>query len=225
MSGHTKEKIHFGQRAQGVLEKSKFQNSKLCRTCNKIKKINDFYSSFHKDNKQNYFSKDCKSCEKIFHKQYREQNKHIISLKLKHLRKKEPERYHKYSRKYRKKLKTTIYKMISNNKIECVNCGCNIFEALEINHKFGGGTKENKKRMGKRSGSALQFYKSIRDKKYDITKLELVCIPCNAIHRAIMKLGKNHWNITFTKFPKTIEIWKFLEERHALEKELKEKYG
>lgn len=107
------------------------------------------------------------------------------------------ERIQKF-RDYRLKVKLEAYKKINGDKIiKCVYCGCDNIEALEINHKEGGGHKERVK--DKLHHGGLEFYNLLRQNKYDISKLELTCIVCNARHRAIMKLGKNFWVVTYKK--------------------------
>jgi len=75
---------------------------------------------------------------------------------------------------------------------KCVYCGCDIPEALEINHINGGGTKE------KYFTHRKQFYLDILAGRYDISKLELTCKICNAWHCLVKLKGiEDRWRITF----------------------------
>ena len=80
---------------------------------------------------------------------------------------------------------------------KCVNCGCTIPEALEINHKDGGGRKEY------HSGSAGDRQKdmlfAILNESRSTNDLELRCKVCNILHyvESIKKLpGK--WTVKWT---------------------------
>lgn len=60
--------------------------------------------------------------------------------------------------------------------LRCIICGCTIFEALEINHKNGGGNKEYRKQRH------LYFYKAIISGRRKTDDLEIRCKVCNIVH-------------------------------------------
>lgn len=69
-------------------------------------------------------------------------------------------------------------------------CGCDISEALEINHKNGGGHKR-KKWQTRRA-----FYFAILNGKQNKDELELTCRVCNAWHCLTRLRGiEDHWDI------------------------------
>jgi len=74
----------------------------------------------------------------------------------------------------------------------CVYCGCDDFEALEFNHKNGGGTKEYKQHHH-------NAYSMMRDVlKNKRTDIELVCRICNAHHYLTkIKNLKDRWTIVY----------------------------
>ena len=82
------------------------------------------------------------------------------------------------------KLKT---KMRTKNKVfallgnKCVYCGCDNLNALEINHKNGGGTKERKK------SRIISLWQAVAYGHRKIDDLELVCRVCNAVHYLELK--------------------------------------
>lgn len=75
-----------------------------------------------------------------------------------------------------------VFKKI-NPDLKCARCGCDDVRFLEINHKYGGGTKEV--RSSKRTIHYLVFYYN-----RPTNDLELVCRPCNHIHYLEMKFGE-----------------------------------
>jgi len=91
-------------------------------------------------------------------------------------------------RKYRKEVKIKAYQKLGG---KCVYCGCNNFDALEINHKFGGGAQEIKTRI-----SNYKFYLDIVAGRRTTEDLELTCRVCNAWHylTKIKKIAGN-WRI------------------------------
>jgi adenine-specific DNA methylase len=77
---------------------------------------------------------------------------------------------------------------------KCVNCGCNDYKALEINHINGGGGKEHKEHHNE----AKQVYLDIiNGKRQD---LDLRCKVCNALHYLVELKGlENYWNVTYNR--------------------------
>ena len=88
-------------------------------------------------------------------------------------------------RKYRKGLRIRAIEALGGT---CVYCGCDDFEALEFNHKNGGGYQE---KNGHRSKSFLLSI--IRNERDDI---EVTCRICNAYHYLKLIKGiEGSWNI------------------------------
>jgi hypothetical protein len=79
---------------------------------------------------------------------------------------------------------------------KCVNCGCDDFEALELNHKNGGGAKEQRE-----SGSRTkQLYLDILSGRRKKEEFDLRCRVCNSLHYLTELKGiKDKWKITYIK--------------------------
>ena len=69
----------------------------------------------------------------------------------------------------------------------CVNCGCDDFSILEINHIKGGGRKALKQTPNR------QLYRQIVNDKVDLSEYNVLCRVCNALHYVQDILGiKGH---------------------------------
>ena len=75
--------------------------------------------------------------------------------------------------------------------LQCVYCGCNTIGALEINHKNGGGCKENK-------GAGSVTVNNVYFGRRKTDDLEIVCRVCNAWHYISRKIGEDRWKITWS---------------------------
>ena len=97
-------------------------------------------------------------------------------------------------RNYCRNLRQQVLELLGN---KCINCGCDIVEALEINHKKGGGNQEKKNKYKK---SAKWFYLDILKNRRNTQDLELRCIICNSHHR-LTQLQKipDFWKIVWNK--------------------------
>lgn len=84
-----------------------------------------------------------------------------------------------------------VFEMLCGGKPRCVRCGCEVYEALELNHKKGGGAHE---RRNTSSRSRLLY--QLASGKRDAADFEVTCIVCNAAHYAEMKTGLT-WKVTF----------------------------
>lgn len=168
---------------------------KICQVCKKI-----FMSSFRQSRIQKYCSKECrlvarnkrrnkginkksgikfKSTSREYHKAYaikiqasKLRNKYHTNPEY---RKKVLEMIKRSMKKGYDKLKNDVYQKLGR---KCVYCGCDVYEALEINHINGGGSKEFS--TGKNHKSHRVFYLEILNNKRQ--DLEIVCRPCNAVH-------------------------------------------
>jgi hypothetical protein len=70
---------------------------------------------------------------------------------------------------------------------QCVNCGCDEFSILEINHINGGGRKALKVKQNR------QLYRDIVNDKVDLNEYNVLCRVCNALHYVQEILGvKGH---------------------------------
>jgi len=90
-------------------------------------------------------------------------------------------------REYDRRLREKVLILLGG---KCINCGCDEFEVLEINHKNGGGRKE------RYTNRARQFYLHILNGTRKTDDLELTCIICNAYHKAkVLRKAKSNWKI------------------------------
>lgn len=97
---------------------------------------------------------------------------------LKEWRKQRPGYSGEWERRYRRR----ALLVVGNGNVACVRCGCDMPEIIEINHKNGGGGKELKKLGNK-------WNRMIAKLERDVSDLELLCRPCNAIHYLESKHG------------------------------------
>lgn len=77
--------------------------------------------------------------------------------------------------------KRAFFKIQNTIHFHCERCGCDDIRLLEINHKNGGGSRQDPNR-GKLLRDIIQNRRSVDD-------LELLCRPCNALHYLEMKYG------------------------------------
>lgn len=90
---------------------------------------------------------------------------------------------------YRQKIKKKALEILGG---KCVYCGCDIPEALEMNHINGGGRKE--KRINPHYTTKI-YADIIAGRRTDI---ELTCRVCNALHYLVKLKGlPNRWKIIF----------------------------
>lgn len=98
------------------------------------------------------------------------------------------ERTQESQRKYLRSLRIRVIEKLGG---KCVNCGCDNFAALEINHIKGCGRKD--RRVGSK-----QYYLSILSDK--IKDLEMTCIVCNALHKAkVINKIEDDWVISWQR--------------------------
>ena len=97
-------------------------------------------------------------------------------------------------REWNKRLRIRVIKLLGG---KCVNCGCDDFEALEINHINGGGSQEKNKKYG---GSYRSFLYDILAGRRSKDDLDIRCKVCNAAHclKELKKLNGN-WKIIYEK--------------------------
>ncbi len=73
----------------------------------------------------------------------------------------------------------------------CVNCGCDEFSLLEINHVMGGGRVEQKIK------SPRQLCRDIVKAKVDSSAYNILCRVCNALHYVQNILGVNGHKVSW----------------------------
>lgn len=92
-------------------------------------------------------------------------------------------------KKYMRRIRKEVIEMLGG---KCINCGCNDYDALEINHINGGGNEEIRQ-IGKKS-----FIFAIHNGTRKTNDLEVTCRVCNALHYLIDIKGlQNKWKITY----------------------------
>lgn len=120
---------------------------------------------------------------------------------------KDPEKQRDFNREWARKkrltnpesiryreLRTKVLEKLGN---KCIYCGCDIPEALEINHKNGGGSVDINPR--KRNRSSRQFYLDILSGRRKTDDLELTCRVCNSVHYLVELKGLGeHWKVLYT---------------------------
>lgn len=83
-----------------------------------------------------------------------------------------------------------ILKKVGRGSIKCVNCGCDDYRIIEINHINGGGTKEKNR-------TNRQFFRDILNNHRTIDDLNLLCRVCNAEHFINLKFGIKNFKIIY----------------------------
>lgn len=80
-----------------------------------------------------------------------------------------------------------LQKISGSQKPKCTHCGCNVLEALQINHI----SPEDSTCIsdGKKYGSYHMFYKAILEGRRKTNDLEVACRVCNARHYLEWKFG------------------------------------
>lgn len=122
------------------------------------------------------------------YKKYKDKNRRREYLRKyrKIWEEKNPERTKKKYLKYHANLRKKAINILGGPK--CSNCGCTVFEILEINHLNGGGRKEA------RSGKAtFSYLRDIIHGRVDVKKYDILCRVCNSLHYVEQLLGiKGH---------------------------------
>lgn len=82
--------------------------------------------------------------------------------------------FNEYSLKKHRDLRKEV--MIKLGGIKCAECGCDVYEILEINHINGNGADERKVK------STKKFLRDIYYDKVDISEYNVLCKICNTEH-------------------------------------------
>jgi len=120
----------------------------------------------------------CPKCSKVRSVRDRNYEGRANIASLKRNMKVNPKRRTEWDRTYRRR----AVLLVGRGDVVCVRCGCDRPELIEINHKNGGGGIELRKMKGK-------FYRAIATMNRDVSDLELLCRPCNAVHALELKHG------------------------------------
>ena len=124
--------------------------------------------------------------KKQYDREYYEKNKEIILEQKREYNQEHREKQIEYKRKRYQACKNKLIEKLGG---KCIYCGCNIPEALEINHINGGGHSEYREK------GAYRIYREILGGIYPYPT-ELVCKVCNAVHYLKMK-NINGFKVTF----------------------------
>lgn len=109
-------------------------------------------------------------------RKYREKHRGILREKNRQYRKDHPENGLQHTREQRYRALEIVGKGI----LKCVRCRCDDCRLLEINHKHGGGAKDQK---------GNRFNCDIISGRRSTDDLEILCKPCNAVHFLELKYG------------------------------------
>lgn len=135
-----------------------------------------------------------------YKKEYRKKNKlkHAIYARNYYLKnqKVKNEKQKTYSLNHHRKKKLELMNLLGGP--FCAECGCNILRALEFNHIFGGGSKEEKQK-GRCTTPADRYRQLIKNPEL-IKNFNVLCRLCNAHHylRDTKKVTGGSWNVIFT---------------------------
>ena len=86
-----------------------------------------------------------------------------------------PEKMRELCKRDRRRIRREVLKHYSNNSFKCANCGYNTFNALVIDHAYGGGNR-HKKEIKKSGGG--KFYHWLKKNKYPLG-FQVLCWNCN----------------------------------------------
>ena len=91
------------------------------------------------------------------------------------------EKQHEYDKKAHRRLRAKVFEVLGGE--QCSNCGCNVFEILEINHINGGGRRELKTKQTR------QLYRDIIHERVKQDNYNVLCRVRNALHYVETVLG------------------------------------
>ncbi|MBK8813951.1 MAG: hypothetical protein IPN69_24905 [Acidobacteria bacterium] len=128
---------------------------------------------------------DPKEKQREFMRQYmrawRRRRKNSANYDIEHERRKWREQHRKVREKAMERLGGTV----------CVNCGCDEFPILEINHINGGG------RQALKTTQNRQLYRARMNDKIDLSEYNVLCRICNALHYVQDVLGIEGHQVTW----------------------------
>jgi hypothetical protein len=91
------------------------------------------------------------------------------------------EKQHQYDKKAHRRLRAKVFEVLGG--AQCCNCGCTVFEILEVNHINGGGRRELKVKQTR------QLYRDIIYRRVKQDNYNVLCRVCNALHYVETVLG------------------------------------
>jgi hypothetical protein len=126
--------------------------------------------------------------QREYQREWARKNKEKVNASNRRYKKQNKEKIREHQRNVVKRVKDLLGS-------KCVYCGCNIYDALEINHINGGGCQESKKISGR-----LSFYYDILAGRRTTEDLELACRVCNNWHYLTKtKDIPDGWTITWNE--------------------------
>ena len=96
---------------------------------------------------------------------------------------KESDKNKESCKRYRKKLKLLVFNKYSSGKIECIDCGEDNIEKLELDHPSGGGNKHRRELFGTNKGGST-FYAYLKKNNFP-DHYDIRCKRCNLRKRHI----------------------------------------
>ena len=91
------------------------------------------------------------------------------------------EKQHEYDKKAHRRLREKVFEVLGG--AQCSNCGCDVFEILEVNHINGGGRREQKDKQTR------QLYREIIYGRVNADNYNVLCRICNALHYVETVIG------------------------------------
>ena len=91
------------------------------------------------------------------------------------------EKQHEYDKKAHRRLREKVFEVLGG--AQCSNCGCDVFEILEVNHINGGGRQELKEKQTR------QLYREIIYGRVNADNYNVLCRICNALHYVETVIG------------------------------------
>jgi hypothetical protein len=84
-----------------------------------------------------------------------------------------------WSRDHRKRVKSRAFRLLGGP--VCRRCGSDFEPALEVNHRWGGGNREDLERRARGLPTGSGFYAAIASGRRDTADLDVLCRLCNAL--------------------------------------------
>ena len=177
--------------------------NKVCSNCKKELSISEFYKNKSNSGGISYW---CKNCTKTANKKYYDKNKNECVERAIAWRKRNPKKAkaaisnwkqankERISKTEKERYQNLRYKALEKiGPLVCNNCGCDLYNLLEINHMNGNGCKERKEKQ------TAKFYSDIINEIRTTEDLNILCRPCNNTHYLETKYGKLPYEITWNK--------------------------
>lgn len=165
--------------------------TRVCIKCGVEKPIEEFVKRYYGGSQ--YPKRTCKACYyprinvKRRTPEARLKNNAYSRERMRKIRAANPELARNLASQGKRKLRRQAVEALGG---KCVYCGCEVFEALEINHIDGQGRQDWLK-----IGSS-PTHRMIRDGEYPFP-VELTCRVCNSVHYMKLK-GIEGWEVKYT---------------------------